>query len=247
MGKPTMTKEGSGLEHLNALILAGGKGNRLQSVVSDRPKPMAEVAGRPFVEWLLLALRDQGVRRVIFCTGYMSEVVESYFQDGERWGMDIVYSQDPEPLGTAGAVRHALGKADSDRLLVINGDSYCPFDISRLEDVHSAQNARASLWTVSMDDCRRYGSVVIGKDGIVQAFREKAAEKSPGLINAGIYLLEHAVAKSIPHGRPVSMETEMLPGLIGRGLYAVVGKGPFIDIGIPDAYSEADAFFQRLT
>jgi NDP-sugar pyrophosphorylase family protein len=228
---------------LDALILVGGKGARLQSVVRDRPKPMAEVAGRPFVEWLLLALRAQGVRRVIFCTGYMSEVIEAHFRDGRQWDMEVVYSRDPIPLGTAGAVRYALSQVPSDRFLVMNGDSYCRVDISRLEEVHTTRGACATIWLVRVNDCRRYGSVVIGEDGIVQDFREKSAEKCAGLINAGIYLLEREVAETIPDGRPVSMETEFFPGLIGHGLYAVVGDGPFLDIGTPEAHAVADELF----
>jgi NDP-sugar pyrophosphorylase family protein len=227
----------------DAMILVGGKGTRLQSIVSDRPKPMAEVAGRPFVEWLLLALRVQGVQRVIFCTGYMSEMVEAHFRDGRQWDMEVVYSRDPIPLGTAGAVRYALSQVRSDRFLVLNGDSYCRVDVSRSEEVHSTRDARATLWLVQVNDCRRYGSVVVGDNGAVQAFREKLPEKRAGLINAGVYLLEREVAESIPDGRAVSMETEFLPQLIGHGLYAVVGEGPFLDIGTPEAYAVADAFF----
>ena len=237
----------TGHKPLDALILVGGKGARLQSVVSDRPKPLAEVAGRPFVEWLLLALRAQGVRRVIFCTGYMSEMVEAHFRDGRQWDMEVVYSRDPIPLGTAGAVRYALSQVRSDRFLVMNGDSYCRVDVSRLEEVHTTRGACATLWLVRVDNCRRYGSVVIGEDGAVQAFREKSPEKCTGLINAGIYLLEREAAETIPEGRAVSLETEFFPRLIGHGLYAVVGEGPFLDIGTPEAYNKAPQFFASET
>ncbi len=228
---------------LDAMILVGGRGTRLQGAVSDRPKPMAEVADRPFVEWLLLALRAQGVRRVIFCTGYMSEIVEAHFRDGRQWDMEVVYSRDPMPLGTAGAIRYALSQVHSDCFLVMNGDSYARVDISRLQEAHTACAACASLWLVSVNDCRRYGSVEIGEDGAVQAFREKLPEKRAGLINAGIYLLERKVAESIPEGRDVSIESEIFPHFIGHGLYAVVGKGPFLDIGTPEAYKLAEHFF----
>jgi D-glycero-alpha-D-manno-heptose 1-phosphate guanylyltransferase len=230
---------------LDAMILMGGKGTRLRNIVSDRPKPMAEVAGRPFVEWLLLGLGTQGVRRVIFCTGYMSEVIEAHFGNGRQWDMEIVYARDPFPLGTAGAVRYALSQICSDRFLVMNGDSYCSFDISRLEDVHSIYDARATLWLVSVDDSRHYGSVSIDEHGAVQAFCEKLPKKRAGLINAGVYLLEREVVHSIPMGRATSIETDLFPQLIGRGLYAVVGEGPFIDIGTPEAYNKAQQFFAQ--
>ena len=224
----------------DAVILVGGKGARLRRVVGDRPKPMAVVAGRPFVEWLLLSLRAQGVRRVVFCTGYMSEVVEAHFRDGRQWDMEVEYSCDPSPLGTAGAVRHALSQVRSDRFLVMNGDSFCRVDINRLVEVHTMHSARATLWLVEVNDCSRYGSVVVGTDGAVQAFREKREQKIAGLISAGVYLMEREAADTIPEGRAVSLETEFFPRLIGHGLYGVVGDGPFLDIGTPEAYGEAE-------
>ena len=230
---------------LEAMILVGGKGTRLQNMVSDRPKPLAEVAGRPFVEWLVIALQAQGVRRLIFCTGYMSEVIEAHFGDGRQWGMEILYSRDPIPLGTAGAIRYALGQVRSDRFLVRNGDSYCRVNVSSLEEAHVARGACASLWLVPVDDCRRYGWVEIGEDGAVQAFHEKPSEKHDGLISAGVYLLEREVVESIPEGLSISIETDFFPRLIGNGLYAVVGKGPFLDIGIPEAYIAAQKFFEK--
>lgn len=232
-------------ELLEAVILVGGKGTRLRSVAGDCPKPMAEVAGRPFVEWLLLALRAQRIRRVIFSTGYLSEMIEAYFRNGRQWDMEVVYSRDPVPLGTAGTVRYALSQVHSDRFLVLNGDSYCRVDVGRLEEVHTARDACATLWLVWVNDCRRFGSVVIDENGVVQAFSEKSLDKRDGFINAGIYLMERQVVETIPEGRPVSMETEVFPLLIGHGLYTVVGEGPFLDIGTPEGYVAAEQFFIR--
>lgn len=230
---------------LDAIILVGGKGTRLQGVVSDRPKPMAEVAERPFVEWLLLNLRAQGVRRVIFCTEYMSEMIEAHFGDGRQWDMEIGYSRDPVPLGTAGAVRYALDKVRGERFLVLNGDSYCRIDLKRLARAHANGRASATLWLVTVDDCRRYGAVDIDEDGAVRGFQEKSSDQRAGLVNAGLYLLERKIIKAIPEGCAISLETEIFPQLVGRGLHAVVGKGPFLDIGTPEAYASAESFFLR--
>jgi len=237
----------SHLMPLDALILVGGMGTRLHSIVPDRPKPMAQVGGRPFVEWLLLGLRAQGVRRVVFCMGYMSEVVEAYFRDGEQWNMEIVYSRDPIPLGTAGAVCHALSQVMSDPFLVLNGDSYCHLNIERLLELHTNRSACATIWLVTVNDCSRYGSVIVGEDGAVQAFREKSPKTCAGLINAGIYLLEREAVETLPKGRAISLETEFFPQLIGQGLYAVVGEGPFLDIGTPEAYTLVEQFFSTLS
>ncbi|MHC4662646.1 MAG: nucleotidyltransferase family protein [Planctomycetota bacterium] len=227
-----------------ALILAGGKGTRLKSVVNDRPKPMAEVAGRPFLEWLLLSLKKQNVKRIIICSGYMGDIIESHFGDGRRLKMEIEYSREFAPLGTAGAVRNAIGNIHSDRFLVLNGDSFCNFDVAGLEKTHADSNANATIWVVEMEDCGRYGSVVVGEEGVVLDFREKSADKCSGLINAGVYLFSREFAETIPSDRAVSMETEVLPDLIGHRLFAVKGEGPFIDIGTPESYAGAESFFQ---
>ena len=232
-------------DRTDVLILVGGKGTRLRKVVNDRPKPMAIVAGRPFLEWLLLMLRSQGISRVVLCTGYMGQVIETYFGNGNKIGMDIVYAYESVPLGTAGAIRNALNKTNSERLLVMNGDSYCGLDIDHFRQEHLRVGARVSLWTVTVDDCSRYGAVEISGKNAVLAFREKTQNKQSGLINAGIYLFEREVIAAIPLGQIVSLETQVFPSLIGQGLYAVAGGKSFIDIGTPESYDEAQLFFRE--
>lgn len=224
---------------MDAIILAGGKGTRLRGILDDCPKPMAIIAGRPFIEWLLLAVRHQGIERVLMCTGHLSEAVESYFGNGQNIGMELVYVHDPFPLGTGGAVRNALSKTNSKRLFVLNGDSYCRFDLPKLLKTHLSHNARASLSLVQVRDCSRYGSVKINEDGKVLAFLEKSPRKIPGLVNAGVYLLEREIVEEIPKGRMVSLEKEIFPNLIGSGLYAILCKGFFIDIGTPESFNKA--------
>ena len=227
-----------------ALILAGGLGTRLQRVVQDRPKPMAPVAGRPFVEWLVIALKNQGVRSIVFCTGHLGDALEEYFGEGERWDVRISYSREETPLGTGGALRLASRLAASALVLAANGDSYCPFDLRRLTRPYSDPEARGVLALVPAEDRSRYGSVELGGDGRVVAFSEKSRSARPGLISAGIYLFDRAVIEEIPADRPVSLEEEVLPVLAARGaLYGVVGEGPFLDIGTPEAYERAESFF----
>ncbi len=225
---------------MDAVILVGGQGIRLRSVVSDKPKPMAEVAGRPLLEWLLIALRAQKFQRVILATGHKSEFVEEYFESGERLGIEILYSRDPFPLGTGGGIRHALQYVTSDRFLAMNGDSYCRFDVPRLSSQHEKYDAKATLWLVRMDDCSRYGSVEVSNAGEITAFREKSPETRSGVINAGVYLFEKKVVEEIPENRRLSIEREFFPRLVGNGLYAVIGDEPFIDIGTPESYREAE-------
>lgn len=227
------------LASLDAILLVGGQGTRLREALPDRPKAMAVVGGKPFVEWLLLALHAQGVRRAVLATGHMGEVIERYFGTGAGVGLKLTYSRDPTPLGTGGAVRACLGLVRSTRLLVLNGDSYCWPRLEHLVTLHRHRRAQATLWLVRVRDARRYGIVELTRNGAVSAFREKSSGRRGGLVNGGVYVFERPVVEEIPSGRPVSLERETLPSLIGQGLHAVVGRSPLVDIGTPAAYAHA--------
>lgn len=222
-----------------AIILVGGRGTRLASVVSDVPKPLAPVGGRPFLEWVVDLLRQAGLTHVVFASGHLGDHIESHFRDGADWGLRVSHVREPQPLGTGGAVRHALAATTTSPLLVLNGDSLCRLDLPRLAHVHAAHRAAATLWLLPQPDCRRFASVEIDADGAVLGFREKAANPHAGLISAGLYLLERRTIATIPDGIPVSIEREVFPGLVGRGLYAAVGDDAFIDIGTPESYAGA--------
>lgn len=227
-----------------ALILAGGFGTRLRSVLHDRPKPMAEVAGKPFLEWLLLKAAREGVKRFILCTGYLGDVVFSHFGDGSLWGLEIVYSREESALGTAGALCLAEPLLREETVLVLNGDSYCEYDATILLEAHRRLRSAATIWLVEVADSDRYGSVSLRADGSVESFREKGAGGGRGLINAGVYALNRRLIRSIPAGRSVSLEKETFPGLVGHGLHGVVGSGSFIDIGTPESFQKAGEFLQ---
>ena len=236
----------SNKDRVEAMILVGGRGTRLRAVVGDRPKPMAEVAGRPFLQWLVIGLRSQGGRRVVLCTGHMGDKVQAHLGEGSDLGVKLVYSREIAPLGTAGAVRNALELMWSDPFLVMNGDSYCRFELDMLCRSHILNRAAVTLWLVRVNDCSRYGSVVLREDGEVEAFEEKSEASRPGLISAGIYLMNRKMVESIPAGRAVSLEREVFPGLVGHGLYGVVGEGPFLDIGTPEDFARAEKFMTRV-
>ncbi|UBF26009.1 HAD-IIIA family hydrolase [Kovacikia minuta CCNUW1] len=229
-------------QELEAIILVGGEGTRLRSVVCDRPKPMAEVAGKPFVEHLVIALKAQGIRRIIFSTGYLGEQVAAYFGTGDRWDVEITYSQEAVPLGTGGAVRLALAQVKGDRCLVLNGDSYCRLELASLLAFHRQRHASATLQLVLVEDCSRYGSVVMDSQGAVQSFREKQVGLGAGWVNAGVYLLERQAIEQIPPNQALSIETEFFPQQVGRGLYAFTGTGTLLDIGTPESYAQAESF-----
>lgn len=237
---------------MKTLVLCGGQGTRLRSVVSGVPKPMAAVAGKPWLEWLVLALRDQGIRDITLCTGYRGEVIEDYFKDGSTFGVRITYSSDDQPLGTAGAIRAATASNGyRGPVLVLNGDSYTPFDVQRLVADLESHHAQLSLWLVPVDDGARFGCVQLAADGWVESFREKGSGDSPALVSAGIYLMDSQLINDLPDDRPLSLEENVLPRLVPRQIHAVVGGGPLVDIGTPDSYRRAadvlTPVFERLS
>jgi NDP-sugar pyrophosphorylase family protein len=159
-------------------------------------------------------------------------------------GIEVVCSREPEPLGTGGAVKLALARVRGPRFFTLNGDSCCDFDVRRLHATHRENAALATLWLVPVDDTSRYGAVELNRQQEVVRFAEKAGSSGPGLINAGVYLLERRIFDDID--RPAfSLEKDVFPGLVGKELRGVAGAGPFIDIGTPESYRLADQFMKQ--
>ncbi len=225
-----------------AAILAGGLGTRLRSVVKDRPKVLAEIHGRPFMAYLLDQLSTNGLKTVVLCTGYLGEQIRCEF--GNSYGsMDLVYSQEAAPLGTGGALRLALPLFQADPILVMNGDSFCQMDLRAFWDWHRSVRGEASLALVKIANSTRYGQVRVDADGTVLSFVEKASRGDPCWVNAGIYLVTRDLIGNVPENRPISLEREIFPAWVGKGLYGYRSDGRFLDIGTPEAYAEAGRFF----
>ncbi len=240
------------LESVNALILAGGLGTRLRSAVPDRPKVLAEVRGRPFLSYLLDRLHSFGITRTVLCTGYLGERIREAYGDtyaacrggaGLDRVMRLVHSREESPLGTAGAIRHALPFIASDPVLVINGDSFHDADLRLFLARYRARGAKAGVLLAGVPDTSRYGRVETNDDETVSAFVEKGGDSGPGWINAGIYIIGRDLVAQVPAGTAVSLEKEVFPGWIGHGLYGFRSEGRFIDIGTPESYREAEEFF----
>jgi NDP-sugar pyrophosphorylase family protein len=202
---------------------------------------MADVLGRPFLEWILRALRAQGIQRVVMCIGHMGERIQRHFGDGREAGLEIHYSED-EGLGTGGALRAALPLIESDPVLALNGDSYCEADVRTFLAWHQDREACGSLALAHVRDTGRYGRVHVDGNGRILRFEEKE-RSDPGWINAGMYLLAVPLIASIPTGRPVSIERELFPAWVGAELYGFPTHGGFIDIGTPESYLQAESFF----
>jgi len=201
---------------------------------------MVEVRGRPFLEWLLLRLAQRdGIRRVILATGHLGEIIEQHFGPQPWCGVHISFSHESKPLGTGGALRLAASHAQSANLLVLNGDTYCDYDSTRLFELHLANMAAATLWLSTVTDSTRFGNVAVDVDGRITGFREKTPTQGRQLASAGAYLMRRDVIATIQPDRAVSLELEVFPSLVRRGLYGVVGSGPFVDIGTPESLKSA--------
>lgn len=235
----------SPLSGVTVAILAGGLGTRLRGAVPDRPKALAVVGGRPFLYHVLDQVASFGARRVVLCTGFEGDRIES--EIGFRYrDVDIAYSREPGPRGTGGALRLALPSLGSDPVLAMNGDSLCAADLGGFLDAHRSSGAPVSLLLARVPDASRFGAVELAPDGSVSRFLEKGGAAGEGWINAGVYLFRKALLESIPEGRALSLEREMFPAWAGSGMRGHRTDAPFIDIGIPESWREAGAFLEAL-
>ena len=232
------------IQDVKAVILAGGLGTRLRSVVTSKPKVMAPIGDRSFLELLVRHLRSQGIRRFVFCTGYLADQIESKFGDGKRWDVSIEYSKEETPLGTGGAIKLAHRYLDGKEFLVLNGDSFLEIDLPNLLKFHREHgDAIATMAVLRVENASRYGTVDVDATSRVTGFAEKAGKEEPGLINGGIYVFNRAVMQHIPEG-PASLERDVFPRLLDRGVYAQEQHGKFIDIGTPADYARAQELLQ---
>lgn len=226
---------------MTAVLLAGGLGTRLRSVVADQPKALAKVRGRAFLSYLLEQVATAGVKKVVLCTGYLGSQVQQSF--GDSYGhLELLYSQEATPLGTGGALRFALPLFQSEYVLVMNGDSFCTVELDAFWNWHRSREARASMVLVKAADARRYGRVYTRRDGQIQRFEEKSSEEGASWINAGIYLIRSELVETIHPNNHVSLEQEVIPAWIGQGLYGYESDGRLLDIGTPESYLSAEQF-----
>jgi D-glycero-alpha-D-manno-heptose 1-phosphate guanylyltransferase len=234
------------MQTVKAALLVGGLGTRLRPVVAGTPKVLASVGRMSFLELLIAQLRAQGIRRLVMCTGYLAEQIESEFGDGRARGVAIEYSREEQPLGTAGAIKlaeHYL--QDVPQFLVMNGDSFLEVDFSDLMDFHCSHRAMATMAVVRVEDSSRYGTVRVDATGVVIGFEEKTGSVAPGLVNGGVYIFNQAVLQHILT-RPASLERDVFPALLDHGVYAQEQHGMFIDIGTPADYARAQELSDSL-
>ncbi len=233
------------LGEVTAIVLAGGLGTRLRAAVADRPKPLAWVAGRPFVCHLLEMLEKLGVQQTVLALCH--EPAQFTARLGTRFGaMALHYTLETSPLGTGGAIRQALEKVTTPYVLVLNGDSFCEFDFAKLRATHPADDSTLSLVVQTTSARARFGSVLFDAQQRVTGFLEKTdVPAATSGINAGIYYARTDFFRQIEPGRKISIEQELFPGWAKDGrLWAFPTEGRFIDIGLPASYAEAQLFFR---
>jgi len=227
------------------IILAGGFGTRLQSVVKEVPKPMAPIAGKPFLEWLISYLSVYNPHKIILSTGYKHEVIEAHF--GNLFNtIPIVYSIETEPLGTGGAIKKAFNLVETKNCLVLNGDTFLQIDYYNFINFHTEQKGLFSMALKPMNKPTRYGTVETSNETI-KSFKEKNPNLEEGLINTGVYLMNKKIEEYFPAIEKFSFEIDFMELKTKEiEMNAYISDDYFIDIGIPEDYQKANDEFPKL-
>lgn len=229
------------------LLLVGGLGTRLRSVVSDKPKPLAPIGGISFLELLVMQVSSQGLRRLVMCTGFEAGQIQREFGDGRKWNVSIDYSEEERALGTAGAIKLAERFVSHfPCFVVMNGDSFLELDLRRLIRFHREHGGSASIAVRRVSDAARYGTVQLDQKNRVVRFSEKMGIPEPGVINGGVYVFNRGILDRIPDG-PSSLEKDLFPDLLNQRIFALEQDGMFIDIGTPEDYARAQALYLKLS
>ena len=233
-------------DKLDAIVLCGGKGTRLLSVVADVPKPLAPVSEKPFLDYLLAFLdRSGAVRSATLAVHHLAERITAHYAT-HRAPFPLHVVRESKPLGTGGAIMNCLGSVEGATFLSLNGDSICGGDLKGLIERHRSFGPGLTLALIEVPDTSRYGRTIVDASGHVVDFTEKAASTGPGLVNAGIYVIDRD-ALDPWGGEALSMERDILPRAVRAGrVRGVRLSGPFIDIGLPETYAAAAEFMQRL-
>ena len=225
---------------MKAIVLAGGMGTRLSGIISDIPKPMALVGPRPFLEYLLDYLVEQGIEQAVLAVSCKWEVIRDHFGDAYR-GISLQYSVEDEPLGTGGAIRQALETLPDDEIIVLNGDTLFHVDLEGLADAHHRGKACLTMAIKQVTDCGRFGRVTVSDRGVITEFLEKSTNGS-GWINGGIYMLNRRLLVDFPMPVKFSFEQDLVgPNLGSIRPFAFPSNAYFIDMGVPEDYHRAQS------
>jgi D-glycero-alpha-D-manno-heptose 1-phosphate guanylyltransferase len=235
------------IQNVDVVILAGGLGTRLRSVLEDVPKVLAPVNGRPFLDLILDSLKEwKQVTRVVLAIGYMSEKVIDRYKDNKKYPFEIDFSIEETLLGTGGAIKKALAQTGSDLVLALNGDSFIDVCFNDFYQYHMDAHADMTIVLKRVDASDRYGLVEMDIKKRIIAFKEKfLSDEQFGYINAGMYLFKRELFDDACQDQVISLEKELIPRLLSKNIYGHIGQGKFIDIGIPETLSRAGVYLKE--
>ena len=242
-----MRSQSKSLENIIAVVLAGGFGTRIKHLLPDVPKPMAEVAEKPFLSWVLTYLQREGIAHTLLSTGYLAKMIEEYAQKRPIPDLELKCYPETSPLGTAGGFMNAVNQSEQrpKAWLVLNGDSLIVTDLAPLNQYLEDEGVEGVILGVSVPDASRFGSLVYDEQKTLLQFAEK--QSGAGVINGGVYLLRDRLVQQFPTNFPLSFEYDIFPSLLQQKICLKVHpvEAPFLDIGTPDSLAQAGSFIRQ--
>jgi len=234
-------------EKIDVIILAGGLGTRLKSILPDLPKALSPVNGRPFLDYLLAFLEESGqVNNVILALGNMADQIIEKYTNRHDYNFKILFSREETLLGTGGAIKMALQYSTTDDIMVLNGDSYVDVRMNDMIAFHREKNSSMTIIVKEIRNSGRYGLIKFDDNNRIISFNEKLTSTTESYVNTGIYLFKRDIFNNVEENRTISLEKELIPFFINNNdIYGFVTYGEFIDIGIPETYQIADKFFKE--
>ena len=232
------------MKDIDVVILCGGLGKRLKSVVSDRPKPLAEIDGTAFLDILIKYVAGFGLKRFILCSGYMGDAIKKHYQQIQG-RLEIIFSQEEELLGTGGAIRNAQSLIKSNSFLVLNGDSFCKLNLSDFYKFHLKKKALLSIVLSKPADDQNSGVAILDSKARIVKFNEKVKPVKGSYSSAGVYLMEQKIFQLMGKNKIFSLEHDLFSALAGKDCYGYYCKNNFIDIGTPQNLIKASDFLKH--
>lgn len=228
------------MKKVDTIILCGGLGKRLRSIISDKPKVLAEIDGKAFLEILIDNLLSFGFRRIILSVGYKKDKIIKYFTEkGKNLKYKLVFSEEETPLGTGGALKKAEALIENNTFIVMNGDSFCKVDFNGLLNFHYGKRAILTIVLARSKTALDYGSIRIDETCRIKSFLEKSKLEENNIINAGIYVMQRDILQYMPDNDVFSLEYDIFPHIISKNVYGYLVNNQLIDIGTPGRYESA--------
>lgn len=226
-----------------AVILAGGMGSRLKSIVNDRPKPMALINNKPFLYYLLSNLKKEGFKHIILAVGFKHKIISDFFGNSFK-EMDITYAIEEKPLGTGGGILNALKYSREKQTFILNGDTYFPVPFDKMEKLAVEKESDLIIALRKLNDVSRFGTISIDSKNRVVNFIEKTNISESGLINGGIYLIKNASFSELPFPEKFSFEEDfIMADFQEKHFFGIPFNNYFLDIGVPESYKQAQTDF----